>query len=224
MAETIAKRITAVNDKGFQVEGYSDWFNLSTTYQGIPIPPVGTEIEFVYKPWLNPKSHKTAYYVDEIIPVTQVAAPDRPEFVRQADAPKSYDGLQQAVAPAPVASTPVPSLAPVAEPPRNGPEPVSADAGPVLGTQAYRDISIPKQVALKTAIDLLVGTYGGTASDEKAHIELTRLAMNAMVMAEQFYEHFLNNSEIGVADVAMPDDTLVPTPSQMDAPPPEYRG
>lgn len=119
----------------------------------------------------------------------------------------SYAGMPQAAAkPNPPAPTPTP----VAEPPRNGPESVT----PVLGTQAYRDISIPKQVALKTAIDLLVGTYGGTASDEKAHIELTRLAMNAMAMAEQFYEHFLNNSEIGVADVAMPDDTLVPTPSE----------
>lgn len=218
MAETITAKITAVSQKGdgFKVTGYENWFNLSNDYQGVAIPPVGTEIEFTYKPWLNPKSHKTAYYVDEIILVTQVAAPAPTQGA-------SYAGMQPPAATAPAASTPAPTPAPVAQAPRNGPEP----AWNAPGSFAYKDtVAIPKQVALKTAIELVVGVYGGTAGDVKDTRELETLALNAMVVAEQFYEHFLNNSEVRGADVAMPDDTLVPTPTEMggDPGPQEQRG
>lgn len=208
MADTqpISAKIIAVSQKGdgFKVEGYDNWFNLTNDYQGIPIPPVDSEIEFKYKPWMNPKSHKTAYYVDEIIPVTQVAPP-------QSVAGPHVPGN---MAPASVASTPAPTSAPPAQAPRNGPEPLTADAGPVLGTHAYTSLSIERQVALKAAIEVLVGVYGGGAAERREEGELSQLALNVMGIASQLYDYFLSNSEGRVADMAMPDDTLVPTPSE----------
>ena len=212
MAETITKRITAVNENGFKVEGYENWFNLSTTYQGTPIPPVGTEIEFKYNPWPNPKSGKTVYYVNEIIPVTQVAAP----------APSSYDGLQQAAAPAPVASAPAPTTpTPVAEPPRNGPESVTPDPG----SFAYRDtVGIPRAACLKDAVEALTGICGAAALEPLTGDQLANLAVNIVRLANLLYRDYYVMQGQAIADVAMPDDTLVPTPSEMTEPPPEYRG
>jgi len=201
MADTppITAKITAVSQKGdgFKVVGYDNWFNLSNDYQGVAVPSAGTEIEFTYKPWLNPKSHKTAYYVDEIIPVTQVPAPT-------------------AAAPA---AAPTPAAA--AEPPRTGPGPVPEDAGPVLGTHASTELSIQRQVALKTAIEYLVGAYGGAASEEKPAEELDGLITNALYVARGLAPAL---QPAPFAGAAMPDDTLVPTPSEMAAPLPEFRG
>ncbi len=200
MADTqpISAKITAASQKGdgFKVEGFDNWFNLTNDYQGILIPPVGTEIEFKYKPWMNPKSHKTAYYVDEIIPVSQVGAP-------QAAAPP------QSLAGPHVAPTP----APVAQAPRNGPESLSQDAGPVLGTHAYTDLSIQRQVALKAAVETLNHCEG-------KYTDLATASDSVLFLAEKYGE-FLNGS---IAGVAMPDDTLVPTPSEMSEPGPEYTG
>lgn len=218
MAETITKKITKVNDNGFQVEGYENWFNLSNSYQGVPIPPVGTEIEFTYKPWQN-KAGKTIYYVGEIIPVTQVAGPAMPTMAAGPTppgtltnlSPSEYEGMQAAAAPTP---------APVAQAPRTEPEPLSADTGPVLGTHAYTSLSIERQVALKAAVETLnhcEGKYGTLAE-----------AVDAVTYLAGEFNAFLNGSRElePIAGVAMPDDTLVPTPSEMDGDPgpEEYRG
>ncbi len=205
MAETITKKITAVNENGFKVEGYENWFNLSTTYQGSPIPGIGAEIEFTYNPWKNPKSGKTVYYVNEIIPVTQVGTPAAPA---QTFAAATYEGMQAAAAQPAAAADMAQAASPAPEPPRIEPEPVS----PVLGTQAYTSLSIENQVALKSAVKLLIGVYGGTAHEPKDDGELSRLAVNAMVIADEFRDNFLQRQ--AVADTAMPDDTLVPTPSE----------
>lgn len=200
MAETITKRITAVNKNGFQVDGYQNWFNLSKSHEDtIAIPGVGTEIEFTYNPWTNPATKKVTYYVDEIIPVTQVGA--------------------QSVAGPHVPGNMAPTPTPVAQAPRNGPEPLSQDTTPVLGTHAYTSLSIENQVALKSAVELLIGVYGVTAHEPKDDGELSRLAVNAMVVADEFRDNFLQRQAI--ADVAMPDDSLVPTPSESRT---AYRG
>ena len=200
MAETspITAKITAVNQNGYQVAGYDDWFNLSKSYQGVPIPPVGTEIEFKYNPWLNPKSNKVVYYVDEIIPVTQVGP--------------SYAGLQQAAAP-PAAPTPTP----VAEAPRTGPEPLSEDTGPVVGTQAYRDLSIEKQGVLIRAVEALGIVYAGGAAERLSDTQIENLAANITRLGDRIYARYYRR----IADVAMPDDSLVPTPSEAGDPGPE---
>ena len=206
MDETITKRITKVNKNGFQVEGYENWFNLSKSHeQQITIPPVGTEIEFAVNRWPVPNSDKIMWFVDEIIPVTQVAAPQPA---------KSYDGLQQSATHAAV-----PTPVPVAEPPRTEPEPVSAEPGPVLGTHASTELSIQRQVALKTARETLQSVRGVYDTVEDAQAAVRYL----------FYENCALLSGDGLSPAeevpwpATPDD-LVPTPSEMSEPPPDYTG
>lgn len=221
MAETITKRITKIHGTGFMVEGYENYFNLSKSHEAsIVIPPVGTEIEFTYNAWTNPTTKRVTYYVDEIIPVTQVAAsvqrnPGVP--------PASYDGLQQAAATAPVASTPVASPAPVAQPPRNGPERPQPDPG----SFAYRDtIGIPRTACLKDAGELLASVYAGGASELLSDEQLGNLASNITRLANLLYQrYYVHNSLMDIAKQAMPDkypshvaiadDTLVPTPSDI---------
>lgn len=217
MADTqpISAKIIAVSQKGdgFKVEGYDNWFNLTNDYQGVAIPPVGTEIEFKYKPWLNPKSHKTAYYVDEIIPVTQVAAaPVSPPPVAQTtNHPQSLAGPH-------VPSTTAPPPAPVAQVPRNGPESVTPDPG----SFAYRDtIGIPRTACLKDAGELLASVYAGGASELLSDEQLDHLAANITRLANRLYERYYMQGPNIIADVAMPDDTPVPTPSEADSGPQE---
>ena len=206
--QPISAKITAIHDNGFKVEGFDNYFNLSNSYQGIPIPPVGTEIEFAYKPWQN-KAGRTIYYVDEIISVTQVAAPPvgPPPVAQTTTHPQSVAGPH---VPGNMAPTPTPA----AQPPRIEPEPVSQDTTPVLGTQAYRDISIPKQVALKEAVRALIGVYGGDAVNAKSPEELSGLAQNIVGLAGALYGGFLDRT-------IAPDDSLVPTPSESRT---AYRG
>ena len=213
MDETITKRITKVNKNGFQVEGYENWFNLSKSHEDqITIPPVGTEIEFAVNRWPVPNSDKIMWFVDEIIPVTQVAAPQPA---------KSYDGLQQSATHAAV-----PTPVPVAEPPRTEPEPVSAEPGPVLGTHASTELSIQRQVALKAAIELLVGVYGGGACDEKSVEELQHLVDNVVYVADNLGYRLLLGGAQKLREVSqrIADDSLVKTPSQMAEPGPEWQG
>ena len=212
MAETIVKRITKVNGNGFQVEGYADdqWFNLSKSHEDqITIPPVGTEIEFTFNRWLVPNSDKIMWFVDEIIPVTQVAAPI--QVAGNSYAANSYARQQQAAAQA-AAPTPMSR----GEPPLDGPQAVPEPSAPVLGTHAYTSLSIERQVALKAAVETLNHVQGEYENPNEASSTVLWLA--------EAYNSFLNNRDNGLADVAMPDDTLVKTPSEMAEPPPEYRG
>ena len=166
-------------------------------------PPLSVGMKITFEGFQS----KGRWYANNItlVPTTQVAAP-------QPAPAASYDGMQHP-APAPVASAPTP--APVAEQPRNGPEPVPADAGPVLGTHASTELSIQRQVALKAAVETLNHVQG--------EYEDLANAVDAVLFLADTYSGFLNN-HAPVADVAMPDDGLVPTPSQMAEPGPEYRG
>ena len=206
MAETITAKITKVNKNGFQVEGWQNWFNLSKGYEdSITIPGVGAEVEFTYSPWKHPETGKTTFYTDNLVAVTQVAVPE--------PAPaKSYDGMQ----PVPVSDRGVTTTAPD-EAPRIEPEPVPETAGPVLGTHAYTSLSIERQVALKAAVETLNHCEG----EYKSLVD----AQSAVLFLASMYNAFLRSEKTAeeVAEPAPPDD-LVPLPSEMTAPPPEYQG
>ena len=119
--------------------------------------------------------------------------------------------------PVPVSDRGVTTTAPD-EAPRIEPEPVPETAGPVLGTHAYTSLSIERQVALKAAVETLNHCEG----EYKSLVD----AQSAVLFLASMYNAFLNNSETPAEKVpwpATPDD-LVPLPSEMTAPPPEYQG
>lgn len=188
MAEAVELqgRITQVTKKqdGFKIDGYQDWFNIGRYYSGPALPPAGSQVSFEYDPWTGDDG-KTRFQV------------------------RSLTVANGAGQPAPVASPPAPDPAPAPAPtptgPATTPQPQSYDeyraangspqpetASPEPGTFAYRDTvieprtrhSIERQVALKAAVETIVGAGGLNRETELPEA----LKVAVLHMADEFID------------------------------------
>ena len=199
--QTIDGTVAETNQWGFKLQGSNVWTNYTKPewQRGLREVQKGQQVTF------QAAESNGKWYANDIV-VTSTPHPAA-----------SYDGMQQAAA-SPAPSAPAPSP----EQPRN-----AAESGtPEPGSFPYRDlIGIPRSVCLNDAVAALVGVCGAAALEPLPGEQLDNLARNIVWLAKRLHEdYYLDASrpsdKIFIGDIAEP----AKSPSQMDAPPPEWGG
>ena len=149
-------------DDAIKLEGWNSYLKYGPTYDSVR-PAAGQKVRVHYRPWENPTTKKTYYYLNEIQvlgppPEAQPAGPPGP-----GPAPVTYEATHDA-AQARVAPD---GSSDFGQEPSGGAADVAAFLEPKPGDYAFRDLSIQRQNRLNVTVQALVANLEQCPPDEK---------------------------------------------------------
>ena len=150
-----------------KLEGWNSYLKYGPTYDGVR-PAAGQKVRVHYRPWENPTSKKTYYYLNEI---EVLGPPPETQPSPAGPGPVTYQETHDAAEARVAVATPDSTNAVVSEP-----EAAAAAAAllePKPGDYAFRDLSIMRQNRLNVAKDCLIANLENCPPEDKPNRMIT---------------------------------------------------